>query len=431
MFLTHYYPPESNAPANRVSELAREWVMEGHRVTVVTCTPSHPGGRPYPGYRNPLFRIETLDGVDVIRIGTMLAANRGKVRRSLNYVSFLISVVLQAWRLPPADVVISTSPQFFAGIAGYFAAKRLGAPWVLEVRDIWPESVAAVAAGGRGLIFRLLEQIERWAYRTADQIVVVSPAFIDHIVACSRPRRPVRTVENGVDLSLFTVQETTDFRAQHGLSGKVVFGYIGTHGMAHSLETVLHAANLTRNDRDIGYLLVGSGAERDRLISLCETLDLPNLTMLDHQPRSAMPIIWSSIDVSLVVLRDSAMFRRVIPSKMFEAMAMERPIVMAVDGQAREILERGGCGTFVEPENPAALAAIVRAYARDEGLRARHGAAGGEFVRANYDRSVLARRYLEILKPLCRGMRMETGPGHISAADGVRPRARGSSAGYS
>ena len=402
MFLTHYYPPESNAPANRVSELAQEWLKEGHRVTVVTCTPSHPGGRPYPGYRNPLFRVENLDGVKVIRVGTILAANRGTVRRSLNYVSFLISVVLQVWRLPSADVVISTSPQFFGGIAGYFVARWLRAPWVFELRDIWPESVAAVAAGGRGFVFRALEQIERWAYRTADQIVVVSPAFIDHIMEHSRPRRPVKTVENGVDLSLFRQQETGDFRKQHALVDKVVFGYIGTHGMAHSLETVLQAADLTRDDSDIAYLLVGSGAERERLVSLCRSLNLPNVTMLDHQPRSAMPVIWSSIDVSLVVLRNSPLFRRVIPSKMFEAMAMERPIIMGVDGQAREILERGDCGTFVEPENPAALAAIVRTYVREEGLRARHGAAGGKFVRSNYDRSVLARRYLEILKPLCR-----------------------------
>ncbi|WP_309089056.1 glycosyltransferase family 4 protein [Phenylobacterium sp.] len=401
LFLTHYYPPESNAPANRVSELAREWVGAGHEVTVVTCTPSHPGGRPYPGYRNPFFHAEQLDGVQVIRLGTYLAANQGTVRRSLNYVSFMLSAILQAGRLPAADVVISTSPQFFAGIAGAFVARKLRAPWIFEVRDIWPESVSAVAAGGRGPAFRLLEKIEAWAYGAADQIVAVSPAFIEHLAARAPLKRPVRIVENGVDLALFGENsEARGFRERHGLRGKTVFGYVGTHGMAHSLQTVLEAAALTRDDPTIAYLLVGSGAERQRLVARRAELGLENVVMLDHQPRAEMPAIWSSVDVSLVVLRRSPLFHRVIPSKMFEAMAMARPIIMAVDGQARRILESSGGGLFVEPEDPQALAQAVRRLARDPAQRAAMGAEGKAFVRANYDRSVLAKRYLEIIQAL-------------------------------
>lgn len=401
LFLTHYYPPESNAPANRVSELAREWVRAGHQVTVVTCTPSHPGGRAYPGYRNSVLHRERLDGVEVIRLGTYLAANQGTVRRSLNYLSFMLSAILQAGRLPAADVVISTSPQFFAGVAGAFVARRLRAPWIFEVRDIWPESVSAVAAGGRGPVFRLLEKIEAWAYGAADQVVAVSPAFVEHIAERAPLKRPVRIVENGVDLSLFDEQtDGSAFRERHGLTGKTVFGYVGTHGMAHNLQTVLRAATLTRDDPTIAYLLVGSGAERDQLISLRAELGLDNVVMLDHQPRTEMPTIWSSVDVSLVVLRRSPLFHRVIPSKMFEAMAMARPIIMAVDGQARRILEGSGGGLFVEPENPEALAAAVRKLAQDPGERAAMGARGKTFVRANYDRAVLAQRYLGIIEVL-------------------------------
>lgn len=399
LFLSHYYPPESNAPANRVSELAREWVTMGHEVTVVTCTPSHPGGRPYPGYGNPSLHTETRDGVKVLRLGTFLAANRGTVRRSLNYLSFLAAVVLNLPRLPRADVVISTSPQFFAGLSGAIVAKAKGAPFIFEVRDIWPESASAVSALEKGFAFRLLEKIEAWAYGVADQVVAVSPAFVEHISERGRLRRPVAIVENGVNLNLFGGEAVeSDFRARHGLEGKIVFGYVGTHGMAHNLETLLRAAELTRDDPEIAYLMAGSGAQRDKLVALRDDLGLTNVVMLDHQPRSEMPTIWSNTDVSLVLLRRSPLFHRVIPSKMFEAMAMSRPIILAVDGQARRILEHGECGVFVEPEDPAALAATVRRLAADVGLRTKLGANGQRFVRANYDRRILAERYLRIIE---------------------------------
>lgn len=397
--VTHYYPPESNAPANRMSELARAWIAAGHEVSVVTCTPSHPGGRPFPGYANPLIHRETLDGVEVVRLGTFLAANQGVARRSLNYLSFLIAVVVNLPRLPTADVVISTSPQFFAGLAGAALAKTRRVPWVFEVRDIWPESVTAVGALRKGLATRLLERLERWAYRSADQVVAVSPAFVAHIAERGPLAQRVAVVENGVDLHRFQRRELTgDFRARHGLNGKVVVGYVGTHGMAHALETILQAAVLTRQRDDICYLMVGAGAERDRLLKLKEELALDNVIMLGHQPRDAMPEIWSSLDVSLVMLRRSELFARVIPSKMFEAMAMERPVLLAVDGHAREIVERGDCGRFVEPEDPGALAAAVLALADDPEIRARLGANGRRFVARNYDRAQLAKRYLATIE---------------------------------
>ncbi|WP_340645153.1 glycosyltransferase family 4 protein [Phenylobacterium sp.] len=399
LFLSHYYPPESNAPANRVSELAGEWAALGHDVTVVTCTPSHPGGRPYPGYGNPLLYTETLDGVEVIRLGTFLAANQGTIRRSLNYLSFLAAVVLNLPRLPKADVVISTSPQFFAGLSGAIVAKAKRSPFILEIRDIWPESASAVAALKKGLAFRVLETIEAWAYGVADQVVAVSPAFVEHISKRGKLRRPVAIVENGVNLNLFDGQtQENDFRARHGLEGKIVFGYVGTHGMAHNLETLLRAAELTRDDPEIAYLMAGSGAQRSKLVALRDELGLTNVVMLDHQPRSEMPTIWSNTDVSLVLLRRSPLFHRVIPSKMFEAMAMSRPIILAVDGQARAILEAGDCGIFVEPEDPEALATTVRRLSADIGLRSRLGANGKSFVRANYNRRVLAERYLRIIE---------------------------------
>lgn len=404
LFLTHYYPPESNAPANRVSELAKAWIAGGHRVTVVTGTPNHPGGKPYPGYQNAWFQRESMDGVEVIRLGTFLAPNEGVARRLLNYLSYLAAVALNTPRLPRADVVISTSPQFFAGLAGAVVVTVQHVPWVLEIRDIWPESVVTVGAMKKGVALRAVEAVETWAYRTADQVVAVSHAFIPHIAGRGPLRRPVAVIENGVDLDLFSADAGDgDFRRTHGLEGKLVLGYIGTHGMAHALETVLRAAALTRDDPSIVWLLVGTGAERERLLALKAELQLDNVVMLGHHPREAMPAVWSSIDVSLVVLKRSDMFLRVIPSKMFEAMAMERPIVLGVDGEARRIVEAGDCGLFVEPENPEALADAARALAVAPARRQRLGVNGGRFVRAEYDRRVLAQRYLKILEDVVSG----------------------------
>ena len=412
LFLTHYYRPESNAPANRVSELAQAWVDAGHRVSVVTGVPNHPGGKPYPGYRNAMYQTETIDGVEIIRLGTFMAPNEGILRRLLNYLSYLAAVVLNMFRLPRADVVISTSPQFFAGLAGAVVATLQRRPWVLEIRDIWPESIAAVGAMKRGVGLRAIEAIEAWAYRRADQVVVVSPAFVPHVTERGPLRRPAAIIENGVDLGVFPGAKAAEGTpVPTGLEGRVVFGYIGTHGMAHALETVLRAAALTADDDRIGWLLVGSGAERERLVALKGALGLHNLVMLDHQPRSAMPRVWSSIDVSLVVLRRSDVFLRVIPSKMFEAMAMSRPIILCVDGEARRIVEFGECGVFIPPEDPGALATAARTMVEDPTLRARLGAAGARFVRANYDRTVLADRYMAVIN------------GVVSASASDRPSA--------
>lgn len=398
LFLTHYYPPESNAPANRVSEMARAWVRAGHRVTVVTTAPNHPGGQVYPGYQNRSFFSELRDGVTVIRLGTFLATNEGIFRRSLSYLSYLLAVATNLHRIPKTDVVISTSPQLFAGVAGALAGRFHRRPWIFEVRDIWPESVSAVGAIKGGPVIRALEWIERWAYKNADQVVSVSHAFIPHISSRGPLRRAVAVVENGVDLEAFDGEAAdTDFRKRHGLQGKVVFGYVGTHGMAHGLETLLRAAASMREDTRVAFVMVGAGAERPRLLALKAELGLDNVVMLDHQTRHEMPAILSSIDVSLVLLKRSDAFLRVIPSKMFEAMAMSQPIILGVDGEARRIVDQGDAGIFIEPEDLVGLAAAVRRLADDPDLRARLGENGRRFVRSNYDRAVLADRYLGII----------------------------------
>ncbi|MBA4762012.1 glycosyltransferase family 4 protein [Sphingomonas sp.] len=401
LVLTHYYPPEVNAPASRLSEHARVWAQAGHEVTVVTCVPNHPTGRAYPGYSNRLWQEEERDGVRVIRLWTWLAANEGFLPRIANYVSYLLSVFLWMWRLPKADVVLSTSPQFFCGLAGWLL-KRRRRPWVLEIRDLWPESIVTVGAMQRGAAIKLLEAIESFAYRQADLVVSVTDGFVPHI----RERRgegPIAVVKNGVDLTTFTTPDAaaeTEFRTAHGLTGKFVASYVGTHGMAHKLDTVLEAAELLRERSDIAFLLVGDGAERERLVAEIAARGLSNVVMLGQQPKSAMPGIWAASDAALVLLRRVDTFKTVIPSKMFEAMAMACPMIMGVEGEAKALMEAGGAGIAITPESAQELAAAVTRLADDPAFAAQLGESGRSFVAREFDRRVLAERLLGEMQAL-------------------------------
>jgi glycosyltransferase involved in cell wall biosynthesis len=401
LFLTHYFPPEVNAPASRTFEHGREWVKAGHQVTVVTCAPNHPSGRLYPGYRNRLWRSEELGGIRVIRLWTYLAANEGFVRRTLNYVSYLLAAVLATPFLPRADVVVSTSPQFFCGLAGYAVSRLKRAPWVLEIRDLWPETILAVGAIRNRRLIRLLEGVEGWAYRKADRVVALTDAFRRHIEARGAEPARIRVIKNGVDLTRFhSPTKDPALLRELGLAGKFVAAYFGTHGMAHRLETVLEAARLLKDDPRIVFLLVGDGAERARLVELRERMGLANVIMLGQQPKERMPALWGACDVSLVLLRKTPLFETVIPSKIFEAMAMERPIVLGVGGECRRLIEEAGCGQAIEPENAAELAEAVRRFADHPDLARRMGQRGRQVVAEVYDRTKLAAAFAEMMLDL-------------------------------
>jgi glycosyltransferase involved in cell wall biosynthesis len=399
LFFSHYYPPEVNAPASRTSEHCRAWHNDGHEITVVTCAPNHPAGVVYSGYRNGLWKVETIDGIRVIRLWTFVAANQGFLLRTLNYLSYLFSVLVALPWLPRVDIVISTSPQFFCGLAGLLAKRANGAPWVLEIRDLWPESIVSVGAMRRGMIVRCLERLEALAYRRADRIVAVTDSFARHIAVRGGDPKRIAVVKNGVDLDLFKDRgDAVDLKRTLGLEGKFVAAYVGTHGMAHGLETILEAAALLRDDPRIAFLLVGDGAERAALLRAKAESKLPNVVMLGQQPKAGMPQIWRTADASLILLRRNETFKTVIPSKMFEAMAMRRPVILGVEGEARGILEEAGAGLAITPESATELAAAVVRLADDAVLARRLGERGRAHVEARFDRRVLAKQYLEILE---------------------------------
>lgn len=398
LLLSHYFPPEVNAPAIRGFDHACVWREAGHRVTVVTCTPSHPRGKPYPGYANRWTRRDRIAGIDVIRIWTWLAPNAGTMGRIASFASFFLSVLLHLPVLPKADVVVSTSPQFFCGLSGWLLQRRR-TPWVLEIRDLWPDSIVAVGAMRRSPIIRVLEHLETWAYRRADRVVAVANGFVDHI-ARRRGRDGIIVVRNGVmaDSLIAKAGDAELFRREHGLEGRFIATYLGTHGMAHNLDSVLDAAALLRDRTDIAFVLVGDGAEKDRLLQRKEELGLTNVVMLAQQPREAIPAIWAASDASLITLRRSETFQKVLPSKIFEALATGTPVILAVEGEARALLEQAEAGEAVPPEDPAALADAVQRLADNSDNRARYARNGRRWFAANGDRRKLALTMLDALE---------------------------------
>jgi glycosyltransferase involved in cell wall biosynthesis len=417
LFLTDNFPPEVNAPASRTHEHCREWVAAGHEVTVITCAPNFPSGRVFAGYRNRLRQVETIDGIRVIRVWSYITANEGFVRRILDYVSFMVSAGFWGLFVRRADVVVGTSPQFFTVCAAWFLAAVKRVPFVFELRDLWPESIKAVGAMRDSLATRLLERLARFLYRRATRIVSVTHSFRDNLIAHGIDGGKVDVVTNGVDMQRFQARpKDAALLDQLGLTGKFVAGYVGTHGLAHGLTTLLDAAErLARlpNGTRFAIVLLGDGAEKAALRAEAQRRGLGNVLFIDSVPKAEVARYWSLLDVSIIHLRRTELFGTVIPSKLFEAMGMEIPVLHGVAGESAGIVEREAVGIVFESEDAAALCAALQRLAADPALvadlrkRCRAGA-------ARYDRKALAAAMLGSLESAVRsGSRNAGGPGPV------------------
>jgi glycosyltransferase involved in cell wall biosynthesis len=401
LYVSQYFPPEPGAPAARVSELARAWVEAGHQVTVLTGMPHHPTGIVPPEYRQRVLVGEDFHGVRVVRTWIYAAANRGRLRRSVAYASFAASAALWGqFHVDRPDVLVATSPQFLCAVAGHAIARMRSLPFVFEVRDLWPESIVAVGALPAGHpIVRGLTLIEEHLYRRADRIVVVTDSFAARLRQRGVAADKIEVVKNGVDLDRFVpASHDTQLRQRLGYAGKFVVGYVGTHGMAHGLDSVLDVAAALRSQDQIRFLFVGEGAERQRLQARAKSELLDNVLFLGALPRDAMTEVYATSDLCLVPLRKSELFQTVLPSKIFEILGMARPVLLSVDGEARALVEASGGGVFVPPEDAPAMAEAILRLAQDPAACRDMGERGRAYVKEHFDRKQLAASYLGILE---------------------------------
>ncbi|MGC2172650.1 MAG: glycosyltransferase family 4 protein [Candidatus Sulfotelmatobacter sp.] len=411
LYVSQYFPPEMGAPAARAAELSRHWAGTGHEVTVLTGFPNHPTGVVPPEYREKFRRLvvrERIDGVDVVRTWLLPFPNRKAHRRMLNYSSFCASAATAGLFLSRPDLVIATSPQLLVGLSGWWLARRKRVPFVFEVRDLWPESLAAVGMGdGNSLLHRALAKIAGFLYRHSDRVVVVAPSFEDYLVEHWHvPREKISVIENGVETQIFAPQPLAGeagaaLRRELGAEGKFVVSYIGTMGMAHGLETIIAAAAQLRDaNSEIVFLMLGEGAEKERIAFLARERGLNNLRFVDQQPRENIPAYIGASDACLVLLKKTDLFKTVIPTKMLEFMSCARPVILGVDGQARKILEEAGGGLVIEPENSDALVNAIRFLAANREIARALGQNGREYIVRNLSRRQTAENYIRMLETL-------------------------------
>lgn len=401
LFFSHYFPPEGNAPASRVSALCQHWAAAGHEVTVITGVPNVPSGIPYEGYQNRIWQEEPWRGVRVVRVWTYLAPNKGTVRRTMNYVSFMVSGFLAGLRVARPDILVATSPQFFCGWAGALAARFRRRPFVLEVRDIWPESIQAVGAVSNRLALRVLAWLERRLYGSARHIVTVGEGYRQKLRERGVPAKKLSIISNGVDREQFTPREAPhELREKHALNGSFVCSYIGTVGMAAGLEVVLRAARKLKAEAGGGirFLIVGDGAALERLKATAAEQGLDNVVFTGRQARERVPDYLAASDACLVHLKKQDLFTSVMPSKIFEALAMARPVILGVKGFAREFMRRSGGGVGMEPEDEEGLLAAIGQLRENPGQARAEAEKGREYVVRHFDRSALAREYAQLLE---------------------------------
>ena len=401
LFLTDNFIPESNASASRTYAHAMEWVKTGELVTIITCAPNFPGGKVYDGYQNKLWKEETIDGIRVIRVWSYITANEGFFIRILDHLSFMIMAFFTSFFVRKVDVIVATSPQFFTACAGWMVSVAKRKPWVFEIRDIWPESIKELGVIQNSLIIRLLEKMEIFLYKKANTIVAVTNTFKQILIDRGVEGNKIFVVTHGVDFSLFLpIEKDQKLLAELNLEGKFVAGYIGTHGLAHGLQTLIEAAvvlSLDRSNDDICFLFIGAGAEKKALVELSKQYELNNVLFLNSVPKADVSKYWSLLDVSIIHLRKVELFESVIPSKIFDCIGMGLPILLGVSGESADIVVNEGIGEVFEPENVEELASSLSKLKSQERLLSSFKNATQVAAR-KYNRHNLAIKMLKVLR---------------------------------
>lgn len=401
LFFSDNFPPEVNAIASRVFERACYWIDAGHSVTVITSAPNFPQGKIYPGYKNKWYQEENMNGIRVIRVKTFMAKNEGIILRTLDFISYFFTATHRAIFLKKPDVIMATSPQFFAAIAGWLTAKFKSVPFVLEISDLWPASITAVGAMKENFLLQMFEKLELFLYRKATAIVALTHSIKQDLVRRKIPSEKISVIINGVDLSKYSPQSRDENIAkEYGLKNEFTVGYIGTHGLAQGLENVLEAAKLLREETDLKFLFVGAGAAKEKLMQQTNNENLKNVIFIPPQPKDKMPLVWSLCTVALVHLKNVPLFEGVIPSKMFEAMGMGLPLLLvSPEGEASAIVTKTQAGIWVSADDPLALAKGILDYKNNKSW-CQEIARNSENAAIHYTRERQANDFLNVLENL-------------------------------
>jgi colanic acid biosynthesis glycosyl transferase WcaI len=391
LYVTPYYPPEMGAAMVRISETARRLVGRGHQVTVLTTVPNYPSGIVPPEYRGRVIQQEVRDGVRVIRVWSYVSPNKGFLRRVLAQFSFACLAPVFGWKeVGHPDVIIVESPPLFDAIAGRVLAWRKHCPFIFTVADLWPEAAIQMGALRNRVLIRLAEWLEWSTYQRASLVWVVTEWIRDNLIQRGLSPERIFLLTNGVDITKFRPLPKAQARAELGWDDRFTALYAGTQGPSQGLTTLLRAAEQLRDHTDIRIVLVGDGAAKADLVAEAQRRDLRNVTFLDPQPHDSMPLLLAAADACLVSVLKTPFTEGDLPSKMFEAMASSRPILLGIDGLARRLVEReAGAAVYFEPENATELATAILYLREHPEVAELLGQRGRAFVEERFNRDHL------------------------------------------
>lgn len=373
----------------RHHELARYLVRRGHQVTVIASPVSYLTGAAKQERIPWVEKQQDEFGITILRVFTYPAWHRSFVHRVISFLSFMCSSFLVGLGIRRVDLVWGTSPPIFQGFTAWMLARLKGVPFLFEVRDLWPAFAIAVGVLRQPLLIHASEWLERFLYRHAGRVVVNSPGFIAHVQ--ERGARSVALVPNGADTTMFKPDlDGEKFRKAHGLAGKFVALYAGAHGLSNDLGVVLAAADKLRDDPRIALVLLGDGKEKPALIAQAADMGLNNVCFIPPVPKEKMPEALSATDACIAILKPVPLYRTVYPNKVFDYMAAGKPVVLAIDGVIRELVEAAGAGVAVPPGDANALAQAIRALADDPDGCRQMGMRGRAYVEAHFERETLA-----------------------------------------
>lgn len=396
LYLSQYFPPEAGATQNRAFEMGRNLVRLGHQVTLLAEIPNHPSGIIPPEFRGKLYQRDELEGIQVIRVWVLASPQKTFARRMAFYLSYMLNAVLAGLLLAGGrfDLIYASSPPLFVGAAALALSKLRRTPLAFEVRDLWPESAVALGELTNRRAIALATRLEEAIYRQARLVVVVTHAALAALQARGLPPEKLELIPNGANVDQFQFQpgSRAQIRQESGWDEKLVAVYAGIFGIAQQLETVVEAARLVQDDPSLHFILIGDGPRKAVLMELVEQYGLPNLTVLPEMLPERIPEYLSAADLALVPLRKLDLFSGALPSKLFDAWACQRPVLLSVEGEARQILEQAEGGLFVPPEDPQALVEALRRLQAQPSLRRQMGSAGLAYTRAHHSRRALAEK---------------------------------------
>lgn len=386
----------------RHSELGSRFVAAGHKLTVVASSLNYFTGK-RKTKRPRLVELQQVRGIDILLAYTFQSLHRNFVWRTLSFFSFMLSSFLVGIRVRNVDVVMATSPPMFQAFSAWLVAALRRKPLLLEIRDLWVDFAVELGVLKNPALIALARRAERFLYRHAAHILVNSPAYRDHIIAAGIPARRVSLIPNGVDVRAFAAAVADpSFRERWRLRDKFVVVYAGALGMANDIPVILRAAQRLEDDSQIHFMIVGEGKEREALARLAAEMHLHNLSFVPPLAKSEVPGMLQSADACLATLRDIPMFTTTYPNKVFDYMAAGKPVILAIDGVIREVVEKAGGGIFVTPSDDAALAGAVRRLKNDPAAARAMGEAGQKYVALNFDRDMQARAFAGLVVSMAR-----------------------------